>query len=140
MVRHAVPRTPNLTSDRMVQRKDRYDHPNRWEDYEDEESQFGWFIEAIDPVERRFASNLRPVSYRGRQPKGGKEADTGGARGRSVRLAAACRSEKPVIPGNPPRARRERPLPGETGRSRHLHHAMRREFRRRVRRSRHPSP
>ena len=63
----------------MVQRKDRHGHPIRWEDYEDEESQFGWFIEAIDPEEREFASNLRPVSYRGRQPKGGKEVDTGGA-------------------------------------------------------------
>ncbi len=63
----------------MVQRKDRHSHPNRWEDYEDEESQFGWFIEAIDPEEREFASNLRPVSYCGRQPKGGKEAGTGGA-------------------------------------------------------------
>ena len=72
----------------MVQRKDRYDHPNRWEDYEDEESQFGWFIEAIDPVERRFASNLRPVSYRGRQPKGGKEA---GPRQRSRAIRPACR-------------------------------------------------
>ena len=65
--------------DRMVQRKDRYGHPIRWEDYEDEESQFGWFIEAIDPEEREFASNLRPVSYCGRQSKGGKEAGTGGA-------------------------------------------------------------
>lgn len=27
--------------DRMVQRKDRYGHPIRWEDYEDEESQSG---------------------------------------------------------------------------------------------------
>ena len=63
--------------DRKVQRKDRYGHPIRWEDYEDEESQFGWFIEAIDPMEREFASNLRPVSYRGRQ-LGGEEADTDG--------------------------------------------------------------
>ena len=62
--------------DRMVQRKDRYGHPIRWEDYEDEESQFGWFIEAIDPEERRFAANFRPVSYRGRQLESGKEAAT----------------------------------------------------------------
>ena len=62
--------------DRMVQRKDRYSHPIRWEDYEDEGSQFGWFIEAIDPEEREFTSNLRPVSYRGRQLESGKEADT----------------------------------------------------------------
>ena len=61
--------------DRMVQRKDRYGHPIRWEDYEDEGSQFGWFIEAIDPEEREFASNLRPVSYRGRQLESGKGAD-----------------------------------------------------------------
>ncbi len=65
--------------DRMVQRKDRYGHPIRWEDYEDGESRFGWFMEAIDPMERRFASDLRPVSYHGRQPKGGEEADTGSA-------------------------------------------------------------
>ena len=32
----------------MVQRKDLYGHPNRWKDYEYEESQFGWFIEAIE--------------------------------------------------------------------------------------------
>ena len=52
---------------RMVQRKDRYGHPIRWEDYEDGESRFGWFIEAIDPMERRFASNFRPVSYLSRR-------------------------------------------------------------------------
>ena len=68
-----------MTSDRMAQRKDRHGRPNRREDHEDEESQFGRFIEATDPEEREFATNLRPVSYRGRQPKGGKEADTGGA-------------------------------------------------------------
>ena len=61
--------------DRMVQRKDRYGHPIRWEDYEDGESQFGWFIEAIDPEEREFASNHRPVSYRGRQLGGDNETD-----------------------------------------------------------------
>ena len=65
--------------DRMVQRKDRYGHPIRWEDYEDEESQFGWFIEAIDPEEREFASNLRPVSYLSRSLGGIDDPDTGGA-------------------------------------------------------------
>ena len=35
-----------------------------------------WFIEAIDPEEREFVSNLRPVSYRGRQLESGKGADT----------------------------------------------------------------
>ena len=54
--------------DRMVQRKDRHGHPIRWEDHEDGESQFGWVVETIDPVEREFASNLRPVCYRSRQP------------------------------------------------------------------------
>ena len=32
-------------------------------------------IEAIDPEERELASNLRPVSYRGRQLESGKGAD-----------------------------------------------------------------
>ena len=35
--------------DRMLQHKDRYGYPIHWEDYENEESQFGWFIELIDP-------------------------------------------------------------------------------------------
>ncbi len=47
--------------------------------YEDEESQFGWFIEAIDPEEREFASNLRPVSYLSRSLGGIDDPDTGGA-------------------------------------------------------------
>ncbi len=63
----------------MVQRKDRYGHPIRWEDYEDEESQFGWFIEAISQEEREFASNFRPVSFRGRQLGGDNETDPDGA-------------------------------------------------------------
>ena len=65
--------------DRMVQRKDRYGHPIRWEDYEDEELQFGWFIEAIDLEEREFASNLRPVSYHGRNLGTGNDTYAGDA-------------------------------------------------------------
>ena len=65
--------------DRMVQRKDRYGPPIRWEDYEDEESQFGWFIEAVDPEEREFTSNLRPVGYRSWNLGAGNDTDTGGA-------------------------------------------------------------
>ena len=56
--------------DRILRRKDRYGHPIRWEDYEDEESRFGWFIEATDPEEREFPPSLRPVSYRGRRLDG----------------------------------------------------------------------
>ena len=55
-----------MTPDRMAQRKDRHGRPNRREDHEDRVSQFGRFIEATDPEEREFATNLRPVSYRGR--------------------------------------------------------------------------
>ena len=104
--------------DRMVQRKDRYGYPIRWEDYEDEESQFEWFTEAIDPEKRRIAANIRPVSFRGRQPKGGREADTDGVWGRSDRLAAVCRAKSQSFPArspchgpaNPSRARRKWPL------------------------------
>ena len=46
----------------MVRRKDRYGHPIRWKGYEGEESQFGWFIEAIDPEEHEFPPSLRPVA------------------------------------------------------------------------------
>ena len=60
--------------DRMLQRKDRCGYPIHWEDYENEDSKFGWFIELIDPEECEFGSNLRPVSYRSRQLTGGKDA------------------------------------------------------------------
>ena len=65
--------------DRLVQRNDRYGHPIRWEDYENEESQFGWFIELIDPEDSEFGSNLRPVSYRGRKLDDYNDTDTDGA-------------------------------------------------------------
>ena len=64
----------NNNQDRMLQRKDRYGYPIHWEGYENEESQFGWFIELIDPEECEFGSNLHPVSYCSRQLTGGKDA------------------------------------------------------------------
>ena len=50
--------------------KGRYGYAIRWEDYEDGESSFGWFLELIDPEAREFPPGLRPVSYRSRRLDG----------------------------------------------------------------------
>ena len=62
----------------------------------------GWFTEAIDPEKRRIAANIRPVSFRGRQPKGGREADTASVWGISDRLAAVCRAKGRSFPARSP--------------------------------------
>ena len=54
------------TQDRMLQRKDRYGYPIRWEDYEDEGPRFGWFIDGI----RALRS---PASHAGRLKPGGTD-------------------------------------------------------------------
>lgn len=55
----------DLSQDPSVQRNDHCGHPILWSEYENSDSQFGWYVELVDDSESLdFSSNLRAVNYR----------------------------------------------------------------------------